>query len=311
MDARTEFDPMKIGLYSITFQGLWYRGPALSLEDVIRAARRLGYEGVEFDGKHPHANPLSLPESRCHELRALADGEGIEIYAVAANNDFSSPVPEQREAQLVYLTELIRATARLRVPVLRVFAAWPGVTIENGLARYDIARRLWAQAHEGVTTQDTWARCRDGLVFAARVAREEGVVLALQNHPPVIDTHSDMLRMIGEVNSSALMACLDAPLVAKYEKTSMREAVAATGPLQVLSHFGGEYERADDGSVRVPERFYEDFVAALAESGYLGYLGYELCHPLPEAAGLDFAEQNARLAAEHMRALLHRTASSR
>lgn len=302
---------MKIGLYSVTFLGLWYRGPALSLEDVIRAARRLGHDGVELDGKRPHANPLDLPESRCRELRALAESEGIEIYAVAANNDFSSPVPEQREAQLLYVRELIRVTARLHAPVLRVFAAWPGVTLENGLARYDTARRLWAQSHEGVPPQDTWASCREGLAEAARFAREEGVVLALQNHPPVIDNHRDMLRMIAEVGSPELMACLDAPLVAKYEKTSMREAVAATGSLQVLSHFGGEYERADDGSVRVPERFYEDFVAALAECGYQGYLGYELCHPLPEAAGLDFAEQNARLAAEHMRALLHRTVSSR
>ena len=36
-------------------------------------------------------------------------------------------------------------------------------------------------------------------------------MLALQNHPPVIENHRDMLRMIAEVESPALKACLDAP----------------------------------------------------------------------------------------------------
>ena len=39
--------------------------------------------------------------------------------------------------------------------------------------------------------------------------------------------------------------------------------------------------------------------------GYRGYVGFELCHPLPvvngKTVGLDFADKNARLAAEYMR----------
>ena len=42
------------------------------------------------------------------------------------NNDFSSPVPEQREGQLIYVRDLIRMTADLGVKTLRVFAAGPG-----------------------------------------------------------------------------------------------------------------------------------------------------------------------------------------
>jgi sugar phosphate isomerase/epimerase len=310
---------MKTGLYSITYLGLWYRGPALSLEDLTREARRRGYDGLELDGKRPHANPADISQSRCRDLRSLAAGEGVELYALAANNDFSSPVPEHRESQLMYVRGLIRLAARLRIPVVRVFAAWPGVTITGGLGRYDAARRLWAQAHEGVPPEETWAWCRDALAEAAAVAGDEGVTLALQNHPPVIDNHRDMIRMVNEVSSRALKACLDAPLVAKYEETGMAEAVAATGALQVLSHFGGEYDRADDGSVRgyvrtpeglVPEWFYEDFVKALAESGYDGYIGYELCHPLPEGADLEFGSRNAALAAEYMKSILARTGAA-
>ena len=40
---------MKIGLYSITYLGLWYRGPALTIEEVIERAGRFGYDGVEIE----------------------------------------------------------------------------------------------------------------------------------------------------------------------------------------------------------------------------------------------------------------------
>jgi sugar phosphate isomerase/epimerase len=133
---------MKIGLYSITYLGLWYRGPALTIEDVIERARTYGYDGVEIDGKRPHGNPLDLPADRCRELRQRSAAAGVEIYAVAANNDFSSPIPEYRESQLLYVRELIRMTADLGAKTLRVFAAWPGVTVSSEGARYTIARQI-------------------------------------------------------------------------------------------------------------------------------------------------------------------------
>ena len=119
---------MKLGLYSITYLGLWYRGEALSLPADDRRAKEYGYDGIEIDGKRPHGNPLDWPAARCRELRSLADGEGIEIFAVAANNDFSNPVPEVREAQICFVRDLIRMTADLGAPTLRVFLAWWGVT---------------------------------------------------------------------------------------------------------------------------------------------------------------------------------------
>jgi hypothetical protein len=51
-----------------------------------------------------------------------------------------------------------------------------------------------------------------------------------------------------------------------------------------------------------------EFLKGMLDIGYEGYVGYELCHPLPQiegvTVGLEFAESNARLAAEYMRELL-------
>jgi sugar phosphate isomerase/epimerase len=309
---------MKLGLYSITYLGVWYRGRALTIEELIDRARDYGYEGVEIDGKRPHGNPLDLSRRRCQELQLKAQDAGIEIYAVAANNDFSSPVPEYRESQLLYVRDLIRMTADLGVKTLRMFAAWPGLTITPEGARYTKARQIWREAHSDIPAEQTWEWCREGLAEAARLAGDAGVTLALQNHAPVTNSPADMLRMIRDVGSPHLMACLDAPLAARQGVTSMQQAAREVAGLQVLSHFGGEYERTTDDCVRglvrnpdetlTPEDYYLDFALGMQEIGYDGYLGYELCHPLPkingEPVGIEFADLNARLAAEYMRGIL-------
>jgi len=214
--------------------------------------------------------------------------------------------------------ELIRMTADLGAPTLRMFAAWPGVTLSSDGGRYDIARRAWALAHEETTDTQRWDRCRDGLIECVRWAEDRGVTLALQNHPPIINGHHDMLRMIGEVGSPGLKACLDAPLAKKQGTSDMRQAIREVGPLQVLTHFGGEYDRESDGRLRSyvrrpdggleQEDFYREFVRGLLESGYEGYLGYELCHPLPkvngQTVGVEFADKNAKLAAQYMQTII-------
>jgi sugar phosphate isomerase/epimerase len=298
---------LKVGLYSITFLGIWYRGEALALPELVRTARKYGYDGIEIDGKRPHGNPLDWPRGRCRELASLADGEGIEIFGVAANNDFSSPFPETREAHVCYVRDLIRMTADLGARTLRVFLAWPGVTTHPQLARYTISRELWPVIHKEFSAEEIWNWCRDGLVECTRYAGEAGVTLALQNHAPVIRDHRDVLRMVKEVGSPHLKVSLDAPIMPDKSPAAIREAAQAIGPLQVLSHFGGDYERGGDGAAK-GEPFYRDFVRAMREIGYKGYMSYELCHPLPvvdgQTVGIDYAHTSARLAAEFMRGLI-------
>jgi len=298
---------MKVGLYSITFLGIWYRGEALSHADLIQRAKQYGYEGLEIDGKRPHGNPLDMPASRCREIRALADDAGIEIYGVAANNDFSSPIPEHRECQVVYVRELIRMASNLGAKTVRMFLAWPGVTRHPQVASYDIARTLWRAAHRSFTPEQTWAWCREGMIESARYAGDAGITLALQNHKPVINTHHDVLRMVREVNSPHLKVSLDAPIMPVKTPEAIRQAALDVGSLQALSHFGGEYKRGPDGKV-IGEPFYIPFVRAMKEIGYRGYIGYELCHPLPkvggQTVGVEYAEKNAQMAAEFMRELI-------
>jgi len=287
------------------------------VEQVVARARKFGYQGVEIDGKRPHGNPLDMPPARCRELRSMAADQGIEIYAVAANNDFSSPIPEHRESQLVYTRELMRMTADLGAKVLRVFLAWPGVTLRpEGGGRYDIAQAVWKAEHHDFAAAQTWAWCRETLAEASRLAGDFGVTLALQNHPPVIDRgYLDCLRMVNEVASPNLKICFDARLEHHLDEAAVRRAVNEIAALQVLWHFGGEYHRGPDGiMVNGDEKALAE-MQGLFDIDYQGYAGFELCHPLPvvdgETVGLDFVDKNAQLAAEYLREIVRQAHSLR
>ena len=102
---------VKIGLYSITYGGVWYRGDALTVEQVIGRAHKFGYRGVEIDGKRPHGNPLDMPQARCRELRRMAGDQGLEIYAVAA---FSSRSAAARASAVISAPASMRAISSRR-----------------------------------------------------------------------------------------------------------------------------------------------------------------------------------------------------
>jgi len=298
---------IKVGLYSITFLGVWYKGAALPLEEMIKKAKEYGYSGIEIDGKRPHGNPLDWPTARCKELKKVADATGIDIYGVAANNDFSSPMPESRECQILYVKNLIRMTSDFGAKTLRLFMGWPGVTLHPQLANYDIAKDIWNYTHSKFTEDETWSWVREGLTECSKYASDAGITLALQNHKPVVKDYPDVLRMVKEVNSPGLKVSLDVPIMDDKSADNIHKAALATGNLQVLSHFGGEYERGSDGKV-IGQDFYRPFIQAMHEIGYSGYMSYELCHPLPlvngQTVGIDFAHKNAKLAAEFMKGII-------
>src|SRR5262249_20233871 len=145
-------------------------------------------------------------------------------------------------------------TSDLGAKRLRVFLAWWGVTRHPQLATYDIAEGYWPVVHEKFSREEMWGWCREALVECARYAGDAGVTLALQNHRPIINDHHDVLDMVKEAGSPHLKVCLDAPLMPDKSPAVIRQAAVAVGPLQVLSHFGGEFERRPDGTIRGYDR---------------------------------------------------------
>lgn len=309
---------MKIGLYSISYLGIWYAGPALSFEQFVKRAKACGYAGIELDGKRPHGNPMDLDRRARERMRTILEREGMEIPCVAANNDFSSPIPEHRECQLLMVRELARLAADLGAKTVRLFAAWPGVAMHDGLATYDLVRSpfyTFERQFPYTTWLERWNYVRGCLREAAAFGEEFGVVMALQNHAPLIRHWKDCYDLVNEVNSPWLKICLDLPLMTSFDKEAVRQAALTVGSLQVHSHFGGEFTRDDkervvprDLDLGKPLPDYAHFITLMREIGYDGYFCYELCHPVlseaHEPLGLEYVDQQVKMAQEFMSKLL-------
>jgi sugar phosphate isomerase/epimerase len=314
---------MKIGLYSISYLGIWYDGPALNFEEVVKRAKDYGYDGIELDGKRPHGNPMDLDQRTRERMRKVLEREGLEIPCVAANNDFSSPIPEHRECQLLMVRELARLAADLGAKVVRLFAAWPGVVVRDGMATYDLVRGefyTFERQFPFATRLERWNFVKECLKEAAAFGEEFGVTMALQNHWPLIRHWKDCYDLVKEINSPWLKVCLDLPMLESFDSAYVREAALTVGDLQVHTHFGGEFYD-DDGKIKLrtlnfgqSQPDYDQFISLMQEIGYKGYFCYELCHPVlseaHERLGLDYVDEQVRMAREFMSALLGKTYSS-
>jgi len=280
------------------------------LLEIFPRAKAWGYDGIELEAKRPHGCPLDLDGAARQRIRRAAADNGLEISCIASYNDFSSPIEEHRENELLMVREQIRLAADLGAPIVRVFAAWSGVTRRDGCITYDVARYNLDHRYPGTIAVERWGYVRDCLAEAARMAEAAGVTLALQNHKPVTNTTQDMLDFIAEVGSPWLKACLDAPLFDCHTEECYREAIAATGKLMVHTHFGGRFERTAGGHI-VPldkRTDYPTFMRLAKElAGFEGHTGYELCSPVlvgHRHAGLDYALEQAELACRYMRQVL-------
>src|SRR5271165_4868429 len=293
---------MKVGLYSVTYRGVWYRGEAIDIFSLVRLAKQQGWEGLELDTERPHAAPMDLSADDRKRLRDLAGEVGIELCAVSPNCDLSSPVPVQREAMICYVRECIKLTHDLGAPICKIFAAWRGITLYDGLATYD---DTYSYNQYGFWKGDRRAFVVESMRELCRVAEDEGIVLAMQNHgPDIVNRYQDVLSLIEEVGSPAFKACMDINIEPEADSPEhAREMAAASGALQIHSHMNGEFARGRDGKVELVAGGYFDkhfwgrqvaypaYIDALMRSGYAGYVNWEFCHPGREngkAAGIEY-----------------------
>ncbi len=309
---------IRLGLYSISYGGIWYRGNALSFDELCKRAKDSGFDGIELDNKRPMGNPMDLDKARREGMKASLSKYGLEIPCIAANNDFSSPVPEHRECQLLMVRETARLAKDMGAGVVRLFAAWPGVPLHNGTGTYEFVRDRdsfysFVRQYPYVTWIDRYNFVKECLKEAAKIGEENGVVMALQNHAPLIRSWKDVYDIVNEVNSPWLRVCLDLPIFEKQDKQYIANAVRTIGKLQVHSHFGGEYYRDQDGVIQpkmldyyaggiMPDYTY--YIGLMNEIGYNGYFTFELCHQLlnkdHSVAGIEFVHEQVDLAREYM-----------
>ncbi len=304
-----------LALFTVTYCGLWYKGRALSLKEQIVKASELGFDGISVETKRPVALPCDLDTKTRKEIKELAGSRGITVCAVETMSNFAKPLIEDRESNLCMVKEAIGLADDLETDIVKVFAAWPGTTRYDGLGTYDFGRRVSDFEGTFATHTKRWRWAVDGIKDAAKWAEEHDIVIALQNHPPVLRPgYEDALQMVREVDVGNVKLCLDVPLFEDQSEEYVHEAVEACKEVGiVLSHYGSlEFDESPAGEIIMKRRGYgytnyPAFIRELKRIGFDGFIASEECAPVLENhryQGIETVDRHTRAGLRYMKELV-------
>src|SRR6185437_13365568 len=127
----------KFALLTVTYSGMFYAGPALSIEQQIRKTKELGFEALAIETKRPVAFPLDLSKADRARIKSLDADEGIALCALETMSNFCSRHMEERENNLAMMRLCLDLAHDLGINLVKIFAAWPGIiNDEQPLAVY-------------------------------------------------------------------------------------------------------------------------------------------------------------------------------
>jgi sugar phosphate isomerase/epimerase len=284
---------MELGLFSISYAGLWGQA-ALDLRAFLRRAGELGFDSVMLAGKRPHLSPLDFDENAAAALRDDLWLAGVRCSVVAAYTDLGAPVAAEvplLEMQVGYVESLCRVGAVLGAKFVRVFTA------------YEAA---------GQPPQAAWQRVVVGLREMSDRAAAYGVTIAVQNHHDLA-VHTDaLLELLADVGRPNCKLGFDAwspalrgeDLYEAARRAAPHTAITTNADYVRVPRFRYRpdlvnYEPAGPDLVRaVPFGTgfvdYPAFFRGLREGGFDGVATYEMCSPVRGGGTLDNLDRCAR-----------------
>jgi len=292
---------MKLVLFSVSYAGFWGQD-RLGLEDFIRKAAELGYDGVMIMGKRPHAFPADMTPDRTRAVRDLLAEKQLAMCCMAAYTNFTAGA-ESREVPLVdmqveYVASLARVTAGLGGDLVRIFTG------------YDVPGQGW---------REQWDQCVQGVQRCCDLAAEHSVRIGIQNHHDIAVETSSLLEFVNDVDRENVTVMFDAwsPALRGEDLTAAARLMGSRAAYTTVADYVRvpryryqphlvNYERAGADFVRaVPmgEGFidYQAFLNAMREAGFSGPVSYEMCSPLRGGGGLPNLDACARRFVEFMK----------
>jgi sugar phosphate isomerase/epimerase len=313
---------MKLSLDSIGYAGFFTGGETLPIEQVVRKAAEFGFDGVDVLPHRPMAFPMDLNQDRRKALVDLANSLDIELGAIEALTNFMRSkhiLTQHQDKELLFIRECCKLASDLHISTIRIFAGFLGYFLTGESSQGYGTPAMHSRSIEVSTSDDylrEWEFVREGIREAGLIARDFGVTLALQNHPPITNNTEETIEMVEEVELDNVKIALDLPLMAQQGEDSIRKLVLKVGDRMVHSRMIGiRFRESMAGAVGfdevVPGEGRENwpaFLRACKEIGYNGYLGYEQCSPIilkgHKKAGLDEVDRRYQAGLTYLKGLL-------
>lgn len=290
----------RLALHSVSYAGMWPGQAKLSLFEFLNKANELGFEAVMLMAKRPHLSVLDTTPAQRNVIKQRLRDRNLKVACLAGYTDFTigadHPEIPTREMQVLYVRELARLAAELECPMIRVFTGY-----STSLVSHD----------------QQWLWCVECLRECAQQAAEFGVTIGVQNHHDTAVHQASLADLIRDVDHANCKLMFDAWAPA-LQGCDPVEGVRALAP-NIIHTTVADYVRrprfkyqpnlvnyaTEPDSIRaVPmgEGFidYPSFFRALKETGYQGYVAYEMCSMMRGGGSLENLDRTARQFKEYM-----------
>lgn len=258
-------------------------------EEAYLRVKECGFDAVDFAMADTESCYYTLPLEEAFALmdreKALAGAAGVEISQV--HGPWRWPpmdtTPEDRAERLEKMIRSIRLTARLGSKHWVVHPIMPCTVedLDNGMA------------------EETWKLNIDFMQKLLAVAREEDVIICLENMPMLrfsLARPEGIMRVVNAMDDDHFAVCLDTGHVAVFPDEDIADAVKTFGDKLKIMHVHDNSGRGDEHK----HPYYgildwKKYAAALKEIGFDGVFSLET---LPSAKLPDslFLEGAAHLA---------------
>ncbi|MCX5642507.1 MAG: sugar phosphate isomerase/epimerase [Candidatus Omnitrophica bacterium] len=292
---------MKLSLFSVSYAGLWGQD-RLGLEDFVRHAKKLGYQGIEIMCKRPHLYPFEFDAKALKALKKTIKECGLEMACAAAYTNFtagseSTEVP-LADLQVSYVKKVAELADGLDCRLVRVFTGYE---------------------HANAAFKDQWKMCVTGIQACCDAARKYGVTIGIQNHHDIAVDTKALLELFHDIDRENLGLMVDAWSL-HLRGENIKEAVQLVSDKMVFSTVADyvilprfNYHPAlVNYTAKAPALVkavpmgegvvdYKQYFDALKKVGYQGWVSYETCSPLRHGGAIKNIDEYARQFIKYMR----------
>jgi sugar phosphate isomerase/epimerase len=246
-DSGRNHDYLKLSLNAFSFDKP-LRSGEMTLDDLLDFCAKTGFEGVDLTGYYFPGYPAPPDDEYIFHIKRKAFRLGIDLGCTGVRNDFTWADPLKREGEKKLVKDWIRVAARLGAPGVRIFA---GALSKEDYSWDDRAKWIVNDIRE----------CAD-------FGKENGVMIALQNHYDFLKSSSDVEKILKMIDHSWVGLMLD---IGSYHSADPYADIAATAKYAITWQMK-EKVFVNENQV---DTDYAKVIGIVRQCGYKGYLPLE------------------------------------
>jgi len=246
-----------------------FRGPKVTIEQVIENAGAVGVNGVDILHRQmdiPEREPLTdAHRAHLRHLKRHALRHGVGLVCLSIHQDFVDPDREFLRREVAHTEKCIEIACELGVPCVRINSGrWNTIKSFDDLMKARGIEPVLA----GVTEDDGFKWCIESIEKCLPKAEQCGVVLAVENHWGLSRTPEGLLRIVNGFNSPFVGAMMDTGNFLEDPYDKLKSIAPKTVYVQAKTYFGG-------GEWYTLDLDYKRIARILADVNYSGYVAIE------------------------------------